>query len=65
MVTTTTVIGLLSADVTIDIIDYFNKFKIVFMPHPNPSPKERDFDWQCVLFQVLSFGEDLGEAIGA
>jgi hypothetical protein len=43
MVITTTVMGLLSADVTIDIVDYFNKFKTEFtwMASPKSSPKER------------------------
>jgi hypothetical protein len=43
MVITITVIGLFSADVTIDIIDYFNKFKMVFtwLASPKSSPKER------------------------
>jgi hypothetical protein len=33
------------------------------LPHPNPSPKEKDFKNRCfATFEVLSFGEDLGEA---
>jgi hypothetical protein len=43
IVITTIVIGLFSADVTIDIVDYFNRFKTVFkyLASPKSSPKER------------------------
>jgi hypothetical protein len=35
------------------------------VPHPNPSPKERGSNNVIINFasKVLSFGEDLGEAI--
>jgi hypothetical protein len=36
------------------------------LPHPNPSPKEKGLKRKYnpfLVFKVLSFGEDLGEAI--
>jgi hypothetical protein len=37
------------------------------LPHPNPSPKEKGLKRKynpSLVFKVLSFGEDLGEAFG-
>jgi len=38
---------------------------VIYLPHPNPSPKERDLKttkYTKRSVKVLSFGEDLGEA---